>query len=86
LAQLPTNNHGLYLVPGGVTFIKIEAEQILFVRELLIPNSEYVGYKHKLIASGNGFIKDDDHNYGAEEILDDEIKTSFIQYTERSAN
>ncbi|MCG7377351.1 hypothetical protein MH215_10120 [Paenibacillus sp. ACRSA] len=66
-------------IAGGVTFIKKDAEEIPFVKEILIPNSEYVGYKHKLLPSGKEFIVQDDFDYEIEDLSDEEFKARFIQ-------
>jgi hypothetical protein len=48
-------------IPGGVTFIKKEYEEIPFVKEILNPNSELVGYKHKMVLSGTDLVPEDNH-------------------------
>ncbi|MED4907674.1 hypothetical protein P9761_05435 [Brevibacillus centrosporus] len=60
-------------IPGGVAIIKQDAEEWPFVQQILIPNSEYVGYRHKLKGIGDGdFIPVDDYNYPEVKISDEE--------------
>lgn len=75
------NNQPWYIpgIPGGVAFIKKEAEQIPFVLEVLIPNSELVGYKHKMVQSGNELVPEDNNLYKDIEITDEEFKNLYNQ-------
>ena len=62
----------LYDVPGEV-YLKKEYENNPFVKHFLIPNSLYVGYKHKVESINPQWIINDNFSYEEKVISDNEF-------------
>ncbi|MGH0601590.1 hypothetical protein [Bacillus mycoides] len=64
-------------IPGGVAFIKKGAENRPFVREILIPNSELVGYKHVMVNKDGVLVPNDPFEYNNSAISDEEFRNLY---------
>jgi len=63
----------IYFWCSGEIYIKKEAEQIPFVREMILPHCLLAGYKHKIETVNNGFVMRDESTYDEKEISDEEF-------------
>ncbi len=57
----------------GECYLKKEAEEHPFIRRIYIPNSVYVGPRHRVEFRGGQFIVSDDDDYEEREISDEEF-------------
>lgn len=64
----------IYFLCSGEIYVKKQAEQVPFVKEIILPHCVLVGYKHKVESLNKGelFIKDE-NGYELEEISDEEF-------------
>jgi len=64
-------------IPGAF-YISKEAEELPFVKKIILPNCVLVGHKHRLENEGNWFKVIDDHEYEDKEITDEEFKDLLV--------
>jgi hypothetical protein len=61
----------------GAAFLKKDAENIPFVKRVVLPNCRLVGYLHTLESKDNTWIVHDDHDYEDREVSDEEFAELF---------
>lgn len=68
-----------WFIPGtkGATFIKKSCEVEPFIQKVYLPSCRLVGHLHTLEMKDNTWLVHDDHDYGDEEISDEEFANLF---------
>lgn len=57
----------------GASYVAKSHEETPFVKEFVLPSCVLVGPKHRLQHSHNGWLVHDDHEYGTQEVSDEEF-------------
>lgn len=70
---LPIRPWFINSIPGAF-YVSKESEDLPFVKRIILPNCDLVGYRHRLENEGRWFKVIDDYEYEKKEITDEEFK------------